>query len=99
MTEKERQEMMHNNWSAQMNGLGFDESGYMLDLKNPVKLDPNVFDFGSLVIYAKEEADKFIFTTVQPYCELATEKKISKKILERALFEYFQNHPEEREGR
>ena len=39
MTEKEREEMMHKNWVAQMNGLGFDESGYILDLKNPIRLE------------------------------------------------------------
>ena len=38
MTEEERDEMMHRNWVAQMNGLGFDESGYMLDLQHPIRL-------------------------------------------------------------
>ncbi len=38
MTEQERDEMMHRNWVAQMNGMGFDESGYMLDTQHPIRL-------------------------------------------------------------
>lgn len=38
MTKEERDEMMHRNWVAQMNGLGFDESGYMLDTPHPIRL-------------------------------------------------------------
>jgi hypothetical protein len=44
-----------------------------------------------------EETDKFIFTTIRPYCETVTQLIISKPLLERALIEYFENHPEERE--
>lgn len=38
MTEKERDEMMHRNWVAQMNGMGFDADGYMLDTQHPIRL-------------------------------------------------------------
>lgn len=48
-------------------------------------------------IKAYEEMDNFIFETIRPYCEDVAKMKISKKLLERALIEYFVNHPEERE--
>ena len=38
MTEQERDEMMHRNWVAQMNGMGFDADGYMLDTQHPIRL-------------------------------------------------------------
>ena len=38
MTKEERDEMMHRNWVAQMNGLGFDESGYKLDFQHTIRL-------------------------------------------------------------
>lgn len=38
MTKQERDEMMHSNWVAQMNAMGFDASGYMLDTQHPIML-------------------------------------------------------------
>ena len=100
MTEQERDEMMHRNWVAQMNGMGFDASGYMLDTQHPIRLveerEPVAPVIESIIMQAKEKTDEFIFETVHPYCEQVTQCKISKRILERALIEYFQNHPEER---
>ena len=50
-----------------------------------------------IIMRAIEETDKFIFATIRPYCETVTQLAISKPLLERALIEYFENHPEERE--
>ena len=50
-----------------------------------------------IITRAVEETDKFIFTTIRSYCETVTQLIISKPLLERALVEYFENHPEERE--
>ena len=36
-----------------------------------------------------ETEDKFIFTTINPWCESVMERKISKRDLERALALYF----------
>ncbi len=50
-----------------------------------------------MTIKAVETMDDFIFQTIRPYCELVSQRKISKEILKRALTEYFKNHPEELE--
>ena len=36
-----------------------------------------------------EDAEKFIFETINPYCEEIAKRKISKKDLEKALTQYF----------
>lgn len=43
----------------------------------------------------RETEDDFIFTTVQPYCETVTERKISKRVLIRALQCFMTEHNEE----
>ena len=50
-----------------------------------------------MTIKAVETMDDFIFQIIRPYCELVSQRKISKDDLKRTLTEYFQNHPEERE--
>ena len=51
-------------------------------------------------IYMKmrETHDDFIFSTIQPHLEETMEIKINKELLVRAITEYFQNHPEERQN-
>ena len=61
----------------------------------PEEQEQIIIDSVSIVTHAIEKTDEFIFKTVEPYCEQVTERKISKKILERALTEYFKNHPKE----
>ena len=42
-----------------------------------------------------ETVDNFIFEYINPWCEELIQHKLSKKMLERALLEYKDNHPEE----
>lgn len=51
-------------------------------------------------IYMKmrEAQEDFIFSTIQPHLEETMEIKINKELLVRAVTEYFQNHPEERQN-
>ncbi len=52
----------------------------------------NYYDL--MTIQAIETYEEFIFQTIRPYCELVMQRKISKKVLEQALTEYFENHPQ-----
>ena len=49
----------------------------------------------NLSMQVREATDEFVFQTIKPFCEGIVECKISKKLLVKALTEYFQNHPEE----
>ena len=42
-----------------------------------------------------EDCDKWVFDTVSPYLEEKTEMKVSKRLLERALICFREEHPEE----
>ena len=42
-----------------------------------------------------EDFDKWVFEAVSPYLEGKTQMKISKKLLERALYCFKEEHPEE----
>lgn len=71
-----------------------------------VKIDESLFDHDPLNVLhftaeiqtqCQETRDEFIFKQVKPFCENAVRMVISKELLVRALTEYFENHPEERE--
>ena len=71
-----------------------------------VKIDESLFDRDPLNVLhftaeietqCQETYDEFIFKQVKPFCENAVRMVISKELLVRALTEYFENHPEERE--
>lgn len=62
---------------------------------NPVIQCTKAISF-NLQLKVREATDEFIFQTVKPFCEGTVECKISKRLLKKALIEYFQNHPEER---
>ena len=51
---------------------------------------PNMYE--TVFVRARETYDDFIFETIEPYCNEVSQQKISKKILEQALTEYFKNH-------
>ena len=55
--------------------------------------------YETVFLRMREEIDEFIVEAIRPYCEEITRIRISKGLLERALREYLENHPEEREGR
>lgn len=55
----------------------------------------NIYEI--MTIKAVETMDDFIFQTIRPYCELVSQRKISKDDLKRALTEFFKNHPEDGE--
>lgn len=42
-----------------------------------------------------ETLDDFIFTTVSPFCDTVTQRRIPKRMLACALIEYRENHPED----
>ena len=46
-----------------------------------------------IVTKVTEDTEKFIFETINPYCEEITQRKIFKKDLERALTQYFSKEP------
>ena len=46
-----------------------------------------------MVTEASEDYDNFIFTTIQPWCEEKLQRKISKRIIEEALVQYFNKKP------
>ena len=48
-----------------------------------------------ILIQAAETRDDFIFSTIQPFIENKLQIIVNKNLLERALVEYFKNHPEE----
>lgn len=48
----------------------------------------------TIQVQAMETFDEFIFQTIEPYCEQVMRRKISKKVLEQALTEYFEKHPQ-----
>lgn len=50
-----------------------------------------------MTIKAVETMDDFIFQTIRPYCELVSQRKISKDDLKSALTAYFKNHSENRQ--
>lgn len=71
-----------------------------------VKIDESLFDPDPLNVFhftaeiktqCQETYDEFIFKQVKPFCEDAVQRVIKKDLLVRALTEYFENHPEERE--
>ena len=43
----------------------------------------------------RETQDDFIFSTIIPYITDTTQIIVNKDLLNRAITEYFQNHPEE----
>ena len=43
----------------------------------------------------RETQDDFIFSTISPYITDTTQIIVNKELLNRALTEYFKNHPEE----
>ena len=51
-------------------------------------------------IYMKvrETEEDFIFSTISPYITDTTQIIVNKELLNRAITEYFQNHPEERQN-
>lgn len=51
-------------------------------------------------IYMKvrETEEDFIFSTIIPYITDTTQRIVNKELLNRAITEYFQNHPEERQN-
>lgn len=51
-------------------------------------------------IYMKvcETEEDFIFSTISPYITETTQIIVNKELLNRAITEYFQNHPEERQN-
>ena len=55
----------------------------------------NIYEI--MTIKAVETMDDFIFQTIRPYCELVSQRKISKDNLKRALTAYFKNHSENRQ--
>lgn len=71
-----------------------------------VKIDESLFESDSMNVFrftaeiqmqTHETIDEFIFTQIKPFCENTFQRVISKDLLVRALTEYFENHPEERE--
>lgn len=46
----------------------------------------------------RETQDDFIFNTISPYITDTTQIIVNKELLNRAITEYFQNHPEERQN-
>lgn len=46
----------------------------------------------------RETQDDFIFSTIIPYITDTTQIIVNKELLNRAITEYFQNHPEERQN-
>ena len=46
----------------------------------------------------RETQDDFIFSTIAPYITDTTQIIVNKELLVRAVTEYFQNHPEERQN-
>lgn len=55
----------------------------------------NIYEI--MTIKAVETMDDFIFQTIRPYCELVSQRKISKDDLKSALTAYFKNHSENRQ--
>lgn len=47
---------------------------------------------------ARETQEDFIFSTIAPYITDTTQIIVNKELLVRAVTEYFQNHPEERQN-
>ncbi len=45
-----------------------------------------------------ETQDDFIFSTIIPYVTDTTQIIVNKELLVRAITEYFQNHPEEKQN-
>lgn len=43
----------------------------------------------------RETQEDFIFNTISPYITDTTQIIVNKELLNRAITEYFQNHPEE----
>ena len=43
----------------------------------------------------RETQEDFIFNTISPYITGTTQIIVNKELLNRAITEYFQNHPEE----
>ena len=62
----------------------------MIDINNPFPLE-------EITTLVKEEYDRFIFKTIQPWCQEITRMTISKEILNRALICYQNEHKEEYE--
>ena len=46
----------------------------------------------------RETQDDFIFSTINPYITDTTQIIVNKELLVRAVTEYFQNHPEEKQN-
>lgn len=59
-------------------------------------ISPVEEEIQKVVNKVEETYEEFIFTSIRPWCEEVTQQRISKSILEKALKEYFKNHPEER---
>ncbi len=65
----------------------------MTDLPNPGEFETFT---ARLMVKAQEEADEFIFQTIRPFCEDATQFFVSKNDLKAALIMYYGNQkPEE----
>lgn len=47
----------------------------------------------TITVKAAEEADKFIFEVIKPYCDYVSKREITKKDLELALTQYFSKEP------
>ena len=58
--------------------------------------EPNNF-VTTIQVEAAEEYVRFIFTTIQPFCEHVTQREVKKKDLEQALIHYFPKHRTVRE--
>ena len=60
--------------------------------------EPNKF-VTTIQVEAAEEYDRFIFKTIQPFCELATQREVKKEDLEQALIHYFPKHRIVKDGK
>lgn len=47
----------------------------------------------TITVKAAEEADRFIFEVIKPYCDYVSKREITKKDLELALTQYFSKDP------
>lgn len=64
------------------------------DLKD-VPYEDNIFkEIENIQIRAVETEEKFIFKTIYPFCLEVIKREFNKNLLEDALKEYMQNHPE-----
>lgn len=61
----------------------------------PKDIKSEYTDITEFTRQASEEYDSFIFTTVSPWLEGATQQRISKQILKRAIECFVNEHPAE----